>query len=163
MLRNHPTVEDFDLFLKKAARSGNSTRNALILRHLLTNCSVCRDRLQLMGWSQERLDRLVHLPGGAPEDREDTLQARSGYSYDNAFAKAEQAVSRFLAPDPLPTEPAENLMAELDRYPLEEQVRLVEEEARFATPQLVQLLIDRGHGGRGAPRPVALPRRSATR
>lgn len=148
MLRNHPTVEDFDLFLKKAARSGNSTRNALILRHLLSNCSVCRDRLQLMGWSPDRLDRLVHLPGGALEEREDTLQVRSGYSYDNAFAKAEQAVSRFLTPDPLPADSAEDLLAELDRYPLAEQVRLVEEEARFATPQLVQLLIDRSHGER---------------
>src|SRR5215213_2896174 len=141
MLRDHPTVEDFERFLKKATRSGNLTRNALILRHLLANCSVCRDRLQLMGWSPTRLDHLVHLSDSVPEEREDAFQARNAYSYDNAFAKAEQAVSRFLTPDPLPSESAEVLLAELDQYPLEEQVRRVEEDARFANPQLVQLLI----------------------
>lgn len=148
MLRDHPTVEDFEGFLKNAARSGNSTRHVRILRHLLSSCSVCRDRLQLMGWSPARLDRLVHLPGGAVEEKESGPQVQHGYSYDNAFAKADQAVARFLTPAPLPAEPAEVLLAELDRYSLEEQVRLVEEDERFANPQLVQLLIDRSHGER---------------
>lgn len=148
MLRDHPTVEDFEAFLKGASRSGKSTQNARILLHLLSKCPVCRDQLQLMGWSPPRLDRLLHLPGGAVEDRTDLPPLQTGYSYDRAFAKAEETVSRFLMPDPLPADPPEELLAELDRYPSAKQIRLVEEEARFASPQLVQSLIDRGQAER---------------
>lgn len=150
MLRDHPTVEEFKGFIRDASRSGSAERNVRILRHLLAGCPVCRDQLQAMGWSPERLDRLVFLPG-AFSGLKGTLQvAQNGYNYDGAFEKAETAVTRFLAAEPEPVERPEQLLAALDRISFLEQEKAVEEKDRFASPQLVQLLIDRGHAARYA-------------
>jgi tetratricopeptide (TPR) repeat protein len=150
MLRDHPSVEEIKGFLRDASRPGNAARNARILRHLLAGCTVCRDQLQAMGWSPERLDRLVFLPGAFSGLKGAPPAARNGYNYDEAFAKAEQAVTSFLAAEPAPGEKPELLLAELDRISPADQEGAVQEQERFASPQLVQLLIDRGHAARYA-------------
>jgi len=147
MLQDHPTIEDLEGFLREASRPGHAARNAKILRHLLAECRVCRDRLDVMGWSGSRLDRLVYLPGGY--ERTEDLQIRTtGYNYDRAFAQAERAVEEFLATPPPPSLPPEKLLEELDRLSLEHQLHFVEEQERFALPQLVQPLLDRSHAAR---------------
>ncbi|HYO13434.1 MAG TPA: tetratricopeptide repeat protein [Thermoanaerobaculia bacterium] len=150
MLRDHPTVEELKGFIRDASRPGNAVRNARILRHLLAGCPVCRDQLQVMGWSPERLDRLVFLPGAFSGLRDDSKVAQNGYNYDSAFERAETAVTRFLASEPVPVEPPEQLLAALDRISFPEQDKAVQEQDRFASPQLVQLVIDRGHAARYA-------------
>jgi tetratricopeptide (TPR) repeat protein len=150
MLRDHPTVEEFKGFIRDASRSGSAERNARILRHLLAGCPVCRDQLQTMGWSPERLDRLVFLPGAFSGLKDTSKVAQSGYNYDGAFEKAETAITRFLASEPEPVEPPEQSLAALDRISCSEQEKAVQEQDRFASPQLVQLLIDRGHAARYA-------------
>jgi len=147
MLHDHPSVEEFQSFLRNIPRPNNAARNVRVLRHLLADCSTCRDRLQSMGWQPERLERLVYLAGNPSES---VLQAAEGYNYDRAFAKADEAVSKFLVAAPLPQVPAEELLAELDLHPLAEQVSLVERDERFSSPSLIQWLIDRSHAKRYA-------------
>jgi tetratricopeptide (TPR) repeat protein len=150
MLRDHPTIEEFKGFLRDASQPGSAARNSRILRHLLAGCQACRNQLQAMGWSSERLDRLVFLPGAFNGMKETSEAIRNRYNYDSAFAGAEQAVTCFLGSEPMPAEPPEHLLAELDRLSLPEQDKAVQEQDRFASPQLVQLLIDRGHAARYA-------------
>lgn len=138
---DHPSVEDWASFLKAPSRPGHTARNAQILRHLLASCSVCRDRLQAMGWPGHRLERLVYLPGGAAGH---PAELAYGYDYSQAFARAEEAVSDFLAEAPLPPVEPELLLEELDQAPRERQAAMVQEQ-RFACPRLVPLLIDRSH------------------
>lgn len=144
MLNDHPTIEDLESFLQDASRPGHAARNAKILRHLLANCRICRDKLDVAGWSRNRLERLVYLPGGQYE----TETGR--YSYDHAFALTEQAVDDFLSVAPAPALAPEDLLREIDRHPHESQLSLVEGGERFAVPQLVHLLIKRSHAERYA-------------
>jgi tetratricopeptide (TPR) repeat protein len=144
MSQDHPTAEDLTGFLRDASRPGHAARNARILRHLLAECPVCRGRLQAMGWSSSRLERLVYLSGGTSDGKAD------GYSYDQAFAKTEQAVTAFLTAAPLPPVPLELLLEELDREARDRQLTLVEDDERFASPRLAQVLIDRSHAARYA-------------
>lgn len=145
MLTDHPTAEDFEGFLRNALHPGKGARNARVLRHLLAGCPTCRDRLQTLGWDSTRLERLVFLPGNAEEQMAGALDR---YDYGRAFAKAEGAVNQLLAVSPLPAEPLDRLLAELDSHPRERQLAAVEGEERFATPQLVHALIDRSHAAR---------------
>ncbi len=147
MLQDHPSIEDLEGFLRDASRLGHAARNARILRHLLGECRSCHDRLTAMGWSGSRLERLVHIPGatGEPERGRHT-----GYNYDRAFSLAEQAIEGFLAAAPPPVVPPEVLLTELDRIRIDRQLELVEEDERFAMPQLVQPLIERSHAARYA-------------
>jgi tetratricopeptide (TPR) repeat protein len=149
MLQDHPTIEDLEGFLRNASQPGHAARNAKILRHLLGDCPACHDRLSLMGWSGSRLERLVHLPGSSDEPMAGPAR-KNGYDYDRAFALAEQVLDGFLAAAPAPPLPPEALLAELDRTPIGRQLRLVEEDERFAAPQLVQPLIERSHAARYA-------------
>ncbi len=149
MLQNHPTIEDLEGFLKNASRPGHAARNAKILRHLLGDCQVCHERLSLMGWPASRLERLVYLPGSAEELR-NRQAGKTGYNYDRAFTLAEQVIDGFLVTAPLPRISPETLLAELDRIPVARQLQLVEEDERFAAPQLVHPLIQRSHDSRYA-------------
>lgn len=141
----HPKAEDFKGFLRHASQSGHSGRNTRIVRHLLAGCPTCRDRLDAMGWPGNRLERLIHL-SGCEEVLE--LPGWSGYDYDPSFAKADQALLDFLAPEPLPAVSAEELLEELDRVPLDRQTAVVEESERFASPRLAHWLIERSHVSR---------------
>lgn len=145
MFREHPTADDLEGFLRDASQPGKAARNALILHHLLASCRICRDRLEVLGWSPSRLERLVYLPGGRVADE---AGAPSPYNYDHAFTRAESVVEEFLIPIPRPAESVEQLLAELDRMPRETRLALVEEDERFAVPQLVQQLLDRSHSVR---------------
>jgi tetratricopeptide (TPR) repeat protein len=150
MLQDHPTVEDLTGFLRDASRPGHAARNSKILRHLLAECRVCHDRLDVMGWSGSRLEHLVYI-SGRMDGREEQPQARAnGYNYDRAFARAEQAIDDFLAVAPLPRMSPGQLLKELDQVPHDRQLALVEEDESFSVPQLVDLLIERSHTARYA-------------
>jgi tetratricopeptide (TPR) repeat protein len=149
MFREHPTADDLEGFLRDASQPGRAARNALILRHLLASCRTCRDRLEALGWSSSRLERLVYLPGGkVAEDSGAPSLGKRSYNYDQAFTRAESAVEALLIPVPTPPVSAEQLLAELDQIPREAQLTLVEEDKRFAVPQLIQQLLDRSHAVR---------------
>ncbi len=145
MLRDHPSPSDFEGFLRNASEPGHTTRNARVLRHLLASCRVCRGRLEALGWSASRLDRLIYLPGKA--DGRETRE-RGGYNYDQAFARTERIIEDFLAePRPSPVR-VEQLLEELKLVPREQQISLLESDDRFAVPQLVDLFIERSHSTR---------------
>src|SRR5215216_3643827 len=98
MFEGHPSKEEFLTFLRGAPLSGGRTRTAQVTRHLLSDCAVCRNDLTLMGWSKERLTRLIQPPAkdASPEGALGTT-----YDYSAAFAAAERSVSAFLAPERL--------------------------------------------------------------
>ena len=149
MLQDHPMVEEFESFLRDASRPGHAARNAKILRHLLAACSVCRDRLDAVGWTSDRLDRLVYLPGGTSR-AESPVTRKSVYDYGRAFAKAEQAITDFLTAAPPSAVDTQVLLEELDRAPHDLQMVQVENEERFSSPSLAQILIERSHAARYA-------------
>lgn len=143
MLVDHPSVEDFEVFLRGTSRSNRHTRNPRVLRHLLAECAVCRDRLKTMGWSGQRLAGLIQ-PGAAGETRKETAPA---YDYSAAFAAASRAASEFLTPEPRGSKPADLLLAELEPMSASERLRKVGEEGPFA-PSVVRTFIDRSHASR---------------
>jgi len=150
MLQDHPTIEELDGFLQDASRRGHSARNAKVLRHLLADCRACHGRLEAAGWPKSRLERLVYLPGGMHQGESGLQQTgtSNAYNYDRAFARVEQAVEEFLTVPPPSALSPEQLLKELDQVRHEGRFTLVEEDERFATPQLVQPLIERSHGAR---------------
>ena len=150
MLQDHPTVEDLTGFLRDASRPGHAARNTKILRHLLADCQVCHDRLDVMGWSGSRLEHLVYLPGRMDGSEEQSRARANGYNYDRAFTRAEQAIDDFLAVAPLPQTSPGQLLKELDQVPRDRQLARVEEDEKFWVPQLVELLIERSHAARYA-------------
>src|ERR1700733_14506511 len=145
MLRDHPSTEDLAGFLRDASQKGHADRNAVILRHLLASCKVCRSQLATMGWSAARLEHLVYLPGGKHEGEGGAGRTGDGYDYDQAFARAGQVVGEFLAAVPPSRIAVAELLAELDRNSPELQLALAETDERFVVPQLVQPLIERSH------------------
>jgi tetratricopeptide (TPR) repeat protein len=144
MFQEHPTFDDLAGFLRNASQPGHAARNARVLRHLLASCRICRDRLEVIGWSASRLDRLVYLPG---REHAEGSNAAGGlhYDYDRAFARVEAVVEELLVAAPPQRLPTDHLLAELDRLSREAQLALVEEDERFAAPQLVKPLLDRSH------------------
>lgn len=140
MFRDHPTVEDFEAFLRSASRPGAAARNAQVLRHLLAECSSCQSQLQNMGWGEQRLERLFRFP----VDREDRSGAETAapYDYSRAFVAAEQALDAFFAQGRPAESTPEELLAELAPFPQEEQVRWVRSYSRFANPDLVRRLVE---------------------
>jgi tetratricopeptide (TPR) repeat protein len=145
MLRDHPKTEDLEAFLRDVSQPGHALRNAIVVRHLLASCQICHDRLEAIGWSPSRLERLVYLPGGKHEGEAGGVRLGNGYNYDRAFARTEQAVEEILATAPPPLLPVEELLRELDSATREAQLARAEEDERFAIPQLVQPLIERSH------------------
>jgi len=143
MLRDHPTTQELEAFLRDVSQPGHALRNAIVVRHLLASCQICRDRLEAVGWPASRLERLVYLPGG--KDEAEGVRLGKGYNYDRAFARTELVVEEFLATAPPPPLPVERLLQELDNATRETQLARAEEDERFAVPQLVQPLIERSH------------------
>lgn len=146
---NHPTPEEFEFFLCSDSRHVEARRNSRVVRHLLANCRTCRQTLVEIGWGSERLDRLFHLPwsGAAPVDAAPAPAAKA-ISYDAAFAAADRALSDFLAADRPADAAPEDLLAEIALLAVEEQIRAVEHDERFARPQFVRFLIDQSHAAR---------------
>ena len=150
MLNDHPTIEDLEGFLQDPSWRGHAARNAKILRHLLADCRICRGKLETAGWSRNRLERLVYLPGGQHEIEADGQGQAIGYDYGRAFTHAEGAIDDFLSTAPALALTIEELLKELDRHSHEVQLSLVERGERFAVPQLVKPLIERSHSARYA-------------
>jgi tetratricopeptide (TPR) repeat protein len=143
MLEEHPSGKDLESFLKGA--SGPSTRalNARVMRHLLSECTICRGRLQALGWDGKRLARLVEtVEEGVP------APAANSFDYSRAFAAAERAVSAFLTADRPEAEIPSAVLARLEGLPEEEQIRRVSAGGSFANPGIVRALIDRSHSFR---------------
>lgn len=144
---DHPTVEDFKGFLLSATGPGSAERNAQVLRHLVAECSPCRNQLQSMGWSERRLERLVRFPVSREGQ---AVEAESGVSYDysQAFAGAEKALNAFFAEGLLPARDPEELLAELATLPLDAQTHCLSNDSRFANPQVVKKLGEMSHAVR---------------
>jgi len=141
MLKDHPTVEDFEGFLRSAPGPGVAARNARVLRHLLASCSSCRHQLNAMGWSERRLERLFRFP--VDREGQGIMEAAAPYDYSRAFAVTEEALSAFCAEGRPAERSPDELLAELTPLPQEEQARWVMTYVRFANPRLVQKLVAR--------------------
>lgn len=140
MLMDHPTVEDFEGFLRSASRPGNAARNARVLRHLLAECSPCHHQLLDMGWGERRLERLFRFPVSREEGVGE--ETASPYDYSRAFAAAEQALGDYFAEGRVAESTPEELLAELASLSQEEQARWITSYSRFANPQLVRKLVE---------------------
>lgn len=144
MPSRHPKPQDFEAFLEGAWAPGSAERNTRILRHFLADCSSCRESLGDLGWRRSRLNGLLQFPGASNGDGSVPLPSES-WNYDRAFAKAEAAVSGFLAENPPPAAEPAALCGELSRLEPSERERLVVEDPRFAHVSVVLCLIDHGN------------------
>lgn len=146
MYESHPSVEDFEGFLRGASLPDRQRRNAQVMRHLLTECPACHERLRVMGWSSQRLARLLRPAAERERGREETA---GGYDYSRAFEAAERSLTAFLTPEePLGEISVETLLAELDARPAKEQAQRVTGVGAFANPAVARALIDRSHAVR---------------
>lgn len=144
-MSDHPSEMDFAAFLQGGtSRSASSRRNARILRHLLSNCGACRERLRAMSWQIQSMDRLLQTAETAVS--ETRTPATREYDYGPAFVAAERAVSAFLASDSQDVN-ATRILAELDAFPAHEQVHRAKFGA-WSSPEVVLALIDRSHAAR---------------
>lgn len=134
----HPTVDDLITFFQSASLC-TAPRPMHVVRHLLAGCTTCCERLQAAGWTGRRLERYVRIAEAAADDPK--------HDYGSAFAGAERRLAAFFAPEAPLEKPAETLLAELFRFPDEEQVRRVN-DPRFGHPEVVRRLIDRGYAVR---------------
>jgi tetratricopeptide (TPR) repeat protein len=146
MLRDHPTVEDFEGFLRSAPGPGTATRNARVLRHLLADCSSCHHQLLDMGWGGKRLERLLRFP--ADRDEQAVAETVPSYDYNQVFAATEQALNAFFAQGRPSESSPEELLAELAPLPQDEQARWIMTYSRFANPRFIQKLIEMSHAVR---------------
>jgi tetratricopeptide (TPR) repeat protein len=144
-LENHPTAEDFECFLQASSRPSNAHYNALVIRHLLRDCQICRETLGRLRGGQALLARLLEAP--LPQMEPSDSEAVRSYNYDWAFARTERVVAASLAQGG-PSQGLPERLAELYRLPEGEQLRRVSLGVRFADPDLVETLIGRCHAAR---------------
>jgi tetratricopeptide (TPR) repeat protein len=144
MLAHHPRIQDFVHLLRGGRRAGRSAFDPQLIRHLLAGCAICRRRLRAAGWEESRLSRLFQRPLQelAPAELERLVDAQN-FDYDSAFAGAERSLSAFLAAEPAPQRPLEELMAELLALPESSSVA-----PDLAHPELVRRLIDNSYASR---------------
>ena len=144
MFEGHPKAEDFELFLRGTSRSIHRATNAHVLRHLLSRCAVCGEHLDAMGWSRERVARL--LQPAVEVSRDTALAATGAYDYSGAFGAVEKAVSAFLAPEQISTEtPVQQILAELAGLEESAQIRRVKSGEIYAAPAVIRALVERSH------------------
>src|SRR5436309_8682842 len=135
---------DLEAFLHSGSRPLDATTKNRLVRHLLAACPIYHAQLRDMGWEETRLGSLLYLPSTEPGK----FSIGKEYNYDQAFASAERALADFLAPErPLEQSP-EELLSELAPLTLQDQIRLIQEEDRFAIAPMVKWLIDRSHASR---------------
>lgn len=135
-MEDHPTAEDFSRFLQQGSRRIDTKRNALVVRHLLSNCATCRRTISKIRELSGLLPRLVDLPQKASE--------RVAVDYDWTFAKVQRTLSALQRP----LERLPERLAELSGLPEDEQIRRVSREARFADPEFIDCLLARSYGAR---------------
>jgi tetratricopeptide (TPR) repeat protein len=141
MLEVHPSAQDFEDFLGGTSRSAHRPLKPQVLRHLLRDCTVCRDLLESKGWSRERLNRLLL---GTPGDSRP--EGPPAYDYSRAFAAAEQAVTAFLTPEPRREDvSASVVLYELLALESEDRRARIEDDPSYASPSVVRGLIDHSH------------------
>lgn len=107
--------------MHSASPTAGVPRNARIIRHLLHECSTCQERSR------------THL---SPKGR---------YNYDSAFARAEQNLSDFFSTGRAPEASPEVLQAELRSLPESDRIGRIGDDRRYASPGLVEILIDSSH------------------
>lgn len=140
----HPTLDDFEGFLRNTSRPDRVASNARVVRHLLAGCPSCREQLDGMGWGGKRLERLLYLRAERQMDQDEGR----GYDYSPAFAGAERSLAAFFAQGRLPEVSAEELWDELSSLSPDEQIRRVGTDRRFAHPELIQQLVDGSRAAR---------------
>jgi tetratricopeptide (TPR) repeat protein len=138
MFSRHPDNDDFRRFLEGTSRSAGAMQ---VVRHLLGDCTPCRDKLREMGWDSARLERLLFLSSSKLEASPPGCR----YNYDVAFGKADRALMAMFAPTQPLGVAVEKLVEELTSLPGEDQLHRVAEDGRFAKPQLVEFLFESGH------------------
>ncbi len=154
MLETHLSLEDFEGFLKGGSRPPLPEHNARVLRHLLRDCPVCRDRLSTLDATHGRSSLLFSLAAEASaqtgEEPSATQSPRAAsYDYDQAFAGADQSITAFLMLDaPEMEKPADRWLAELTGLPEAEQVERVRAVAGYAHPLVIRELVERSHSSR---------------
>jgi tetratricopeptide (TPR) repeat protein len=136
MLNNHPTIDELEIFIRSTSPKSSVPSPMPVIRHLLAGCANCCERLRAAGWTGQRLERYVHLAATETDD--------PGYVYGRAFATAERKLTAFFAPESPLLEPVHDLLADLFRFPDEEQIRLAG-EIRYGHPEVVRSLIQRGY------------------
>lgn len=144
MPESHPSAEDFEGFLRGASPPDRHRGNAQVMRHLLTECPACHERLQAMGWSSRRLARLLRPAAERAEAREEASTA-SGYDYSRAFEAAARSLDAFLTPEEPQAMSVEALFGELEALSPAEQAQRVTTGGWFAAPAVTRALIDRSH------------------
>lgn len=149
MFEDHPSTEDFEGFLRGTSRPVRHAHAAKVMRHLLSRCVVCRDRLSVMGWSEGSWShqlRLIMNSSRPGEKISMPAMESETYDYGRAFASAERAVSAFLAPESCPSgKSVDLLLAELADLPASEQIERISAGGPFATSPVIRALVDRSH------------------
>lgn len=148
MHEHHPTQREFEMLLRPGDPPVGTPEGRWVVRHLLAECNVCRERLHGMGWRGRRLQRLLDLRPDLDASRTEVPYIGEAFSYDGAFAAAEQALADYFAPSRPSERSPEDLLTELATLAMEEQVRRVSSESRFASPEFVRYLVDRSHAVR---------------
>lgn len=143
MFEVHPSIEDFESLLRGTSRPARHAGHVRVIRHLLGDCAPCREQLTAMGWSKERLSRLIQVAAG--EDVTPEQIANPAYDYSRAFARVNGSVSAFLAPEPATLADAQLLLEDLEALPAGERLERVKSGGLFAAPALVRLLVDRSY------------------
>lgn len=142
MLSDHPTAGDLQEFLTKPR---NCLCSEAVVRHLLADCPVCRDQLARLGWSKQRVARLLSLT--KPEDHSLPSPA-ARYNYDRAFNKAEATLSAFISEGRPVDEPPPEILAELLPISLGGPITALSRENQAQVPHLVRWLVQRSHAKR---------------
>jgi tetratricopeptide (TPR) repeat protein len=148
MSAGHPSMEDFELFLRETSRPARSARNAQVMRHLLSRCAECREGLAASGWSQEHLARLFQLSADPSRQSNPGIPFAGAESYDygRAFTAAGEAVSAFLAPEQtVPEIQAREIVDELASLPGPEQSRRASSRGLYSSPAVVRALVERSY------------------
>src|SRR6185295_502355 len=148
MFSTHPKLEDLEGLLCGTSRSFSQANKALVVRHLLSDCPVCRERLITLHRDSPRLTQLLRSEREEGLAERPAIQASNGYDYRHAFSAAARAVSALLAPEDQDAGSPLGVLAELDVLPAEEMVRRVSTEGRFANLALIEILINRSHDAR---------------
>jgi len=140
----HLSAEDFERLLGRCPQPSHAESNALIVRHLLTDCPACGRTLQELRGGRALLSRLLEVP--LPQENPES-PASQPFNYDWAFARAERTFAALLAHGRPPEHLPERL-AELASLPEREQLRRVGANDRFANPDLIHCLLERSHAAR---------------
>src|SRR5919206_3476936 len=147
MFFTHPKLEDLEGLLCGTSRSASPASKSLVVRHLLSDCPICRERLITLHRDSPRLAQLLRSEGEEPAGTA-AMRSPDAYDYGNAFSAAARAVFALLAPEDQGAGSPPDVLAELDALPADERVRRVSTGGPFANPALIDVLINRSHEAR---------------